>query len=309
MKKKTMIIVALLLAFSLVFALSACSGNDAPAEDSADATQTEEPADDAAADVASEDGAGAISDEEPYITPGKLTVATGDPAWAPWVLNDDPASGEGYEAALVYKIAEKLGFAPEDVVWMRSDFDASIQPGPKDFDFNLQQYSITPERREVVDFSSPYYKEPLVIVMKSDNPFAKATSLEELKGALFGAASGDIAMQVTEDKINPDKEVQLFENLADVFAALNNGQIDATICGLLTGDYVINIEGEQVDGGVIVGSVDGSEDATEGLGLLLQKDSPLTPKVTEAVDALRADGTLDQLKGEWLSNLEFPVLK
>ncbi|MDR1043344.1 MAG: ABC transporter substrate-binding protein [Clostridiales Family XIII bacterium] len=310
MKKKTMMIVTLLLAFSLTFALSSCGGNNTADEESADTTTpAEEPAADADADVTAEDDAGAIAEEEPYITPGKLTVATGDPAWAPWVLNDDPASGEGYEAALVYKIAEKLGFAPEDVVWIRSDFDAAIQPGPKDFDFNLQQYSITPERREVVDFSSPYYKEPLVIVMKEDNPFAKATTLAELKGAVFGAASGDIATQVTEAKINPDKEVQLFENLADVFAALNSGQIDATICGLLTGDYVINIEGEQVDGGVIVGAVDGSEDATEGLGLLLQKDSPLTPKVTEVIDALRADGTLDELKGEWLSNLEFPVLK
>jgi polar amino acid transport system substrate-binding protein len=308
-----MIIVSLLLAFSLVFALSACGGNDAATEESADAPATEEPVAEEGAETApadeSADAAASSAGGIQTLTPGKLTVATGDPAWAPWVLNDDPAAGEGYEAALVYKIAEKLGFAPEDVVWTRSDFDAAIQPGPKDFDFNLQQYSITPERKEVVDFSSPYYKEPLVIVMKDSNKFASATTLEELKGAVFGAASGDIATQVTEAKIDPDKEVQLFENLSDVFAALNSGQIDATICGLLTGDYVINIENEQVDGGVIVGSVDGSEDATEGLGLLLQKDSPLTPQVTEAVDALRADGTLDQLKGEWLSNLEFPVLK
>ncbi|MDR1293181.1 MAG: ABC transporter substrate-binding protein [Clostridiales Family XIII bacterium] len=309
MKKRTKTIAALLLAFALAFALAACGGGaseeSAPAEEEpaaeegADAAQTEDPV----ADTTS--GA----DELQTITPGKLTVATGDPAWAPWVLNDDPASGEGYEAALVYKIADQLGFAPEDVVWTRSDFDAAIQPGPKDFDFNLQQYSITPERKEVVDFSSPYYKEPLVIVVKDDNPFAGATTLAELKGAVFGAASGDIATQVTEEKIAPDKEVQLFENLSDVFAALNSGQIDATICGLLTGDYVINIENEQVDGGIILGSVDGSEDSTEGLGLLLEKDSPLTPKVTESVDALRDDGTLDQLKGEWLSNLEFPVLK
>jgi polar amino acid transport system substrate-binding protein len=312
MKRTIRIIAALALAFALAFTLVACGGgeapaSDAPADESAETAPTDEATDESSEPEAAESASGAADLQT--VTPGKLTIATGDPAWAPWVLNDDPESGEGYEAAVAYKVAEKLGFPKEDVVWVRSDFDAAIQPGPKDFDFNLQQYSITPERKEVVDFSSSYYKEPLVIITKKDNPFAGATSLEELKGAVFGAASGDIAIQYTEEKINPDKEVQIFENLSDVFAALNNDQIDATIVGLLTGDYVINVEGEQVKDGVIIGSVEGSEDATEGLGLLLQKDSPLTPAVTEAVDALRADGTLDELKGSYLGDLEVPVLK
>ncbi|MDR1495330.1 MAG: ABC transporter substrate-binding protein [Clostridiales Family XIII bacterium] len=308
MKNRIHLAAALALVFALVFIMSACGGDSAPSEDTSaegavteDTSGEETPAED---QVDAADGA-----DLQTVTPGKLTIATGDPAWAPWVIDDDPASGEGYESAVAYKVAEYLGFAPEDVVWIRSDFDAAIQPGPKDFDFNLQQYSITEERREVVDFSSPYYKEPLVIITKKDNPFAEATSLAELKGAVFGAASGDIATQFTEEKIGPDKEVQLFENLSDVFASLNSGQIDATIVGLLTGDYVINVEGDQVEDGVILGSVEGSEDATGGLGLLLQKDSPLTLKVTEAVDALHADGTLDELKGNWLSSLDVPVLK
>jgi polar amino acid transport system substrate-binding protein len=304
-QKKRSAILVLLLAVVLVFAFAACS--KAPAGSSAAAGGSSASADSSAS---SADGP-AVSDAAALetLTPGKLTIATGNPAWAPWVLNDDPESGEGFEAAVAYAVAGQLGFAKEDVVWVRTDFDAAVQPGPKDFDFNLQQYSVTAERKEIVDFSSPYYKEPLVVVAKQDNEFAGATSIADLKGALFGAASGDIAIQFTTDAIAPDQEVQIYNNLSDVFAALNSGQIDAALVGLLTGDYVINIEGEQVENGTIIGKVAGSEDATEGLGLLLPKDSPLTAAVTKAIDTLRSNGTLDELSSKWLSQYDIPELK
>jgi len=89
------------------------------------------------------------------LTEGKITVATGEPAYYPYVLDDAPDSGEGFEAAVAYAVAEELGFAPEDVIWVRTTFEAAIQPGPKGFDFNLQQYTITEERAQNVDFSSP----------------------------------------------------------------------------------------------------------------------------------------------------------
>jgi polar amino acid transport system substrate-binding protein len=292
--KKTPAILILLLAVVMALAFTACGGSGKTTDDSA--APSDSPA---AAD------AGALE----TLTPGKLTVATGNPAWAPWVLDDDPESGEGFEAAVAYAVAAELGFAKEDVVWVRTDFDEAIQPGPKDFDFNLQQYSVTAERKEVVDFSSPYYKEPLVVIAKQDNAFAGAASIADLKGALFGAASGDIAIQFTTDAIAPDQEVQIYNNLSDVFSALNSGQIDAALVSLLTGDYVINIEGEQVTDGTIIGKVAGSEDATEGLGLLLPKDSPLTAAVTKAVDTLRSNGTLDKLSAEWLSQYDIPDLK
>jgi polar amino acid transport system substrate-binding protein len=284
LKKITALLLALVMVLSVGVALTACGEKkeDTPA--------------------ASEDGL-------QTVTPGKLTIATGNPAWEPWVINDDPASGEGYEAAVAYAVAEQLGFAKEDVIWIRTEFDAAIQPGAKDFDFNLQQYSITPERLEVVDFSSAYYKEPLVIITKKDSKFADAKSVADFKDALFGAASGDIAVNYTTDEIAPTQEVRVFNNLADVFNALNSGQIDATIVGLLTGDYVVNIEQEQITDGVVVGAISGSEDATDGLGLLLAKDSPITDAVTKAVDTLREDGTFDALKSKWLSDYDIPVLK
>ncbi|MDR2132113.1 MAG: ABC transporter substrate-binding protein [Clostridiales Family XIII bacterium] len=291
-----------LLAFLLIAALAACGGKD-EAADGAAANEGAE-AGDAAATEGAETESGLAT-----LTPGKLTIATGNPAWAPWVLDDDPESGRGFEAAVAYAVAEELGFAKEDVVWVRTDFDEAIQPGPKDFDFNLQQYSITEARRDVVDFSSPYYREPLVVIAKADNPFAGATSVAELKGALFGAASGDVAVQYTTDGIAPDQDVRVFNNLSDVLAALNNGQVDAAIVSMLTGDYIINIEGEQVENGTIIGKLPGSENATEGLGLLLPKDSPLTEAVSKAVDTLKENGTLDALAGEWLSQFDIQELQ
>jgi polar amino acid transport system substrate-binding protein len=281
-KKITSLLLICILIVAMVFTLGACGAKDDAASDGS-ALQT--------------------------ITPGKLTIATGNPAWAPWVIDDNPESGEGFEAAVAYAVAEQLGFAKEDVVWVRTDFDPAIQPGPKDFDFNLQQFSITPERLEVVDFSAPYYKEALVVITKNDGKFAGATSIADLKDAVFGSAAGDISIQYTTDNIAPNKEVQVFNNLSDVFSALNSGQIDATVTSLLTADYVVNIEGEQIENGIVLGKLAGSEDATGGLGLLLSKDNPITEQVSAAVDALRSSGKLDELAAEWLSQYDLQELK
>jgi polar amino acid transport system substrate-binding protein len=310
LRKRWGVLVSGLLILAMLFTFSACGGGGdaaqtdegAGTEEAADAAQTDESAGDAAAEAPADASASET------VTPGKLTIATGEPAWEPWVLNDDPESGEGFESAVAYAVAEKLGYAKEDVVWVRTQFDEAINPGPKDFDFNLQQYSITEERKQVVDFSSPYYKEPLVVITKKDTPIASATSIAELKDAVFGAPAGDIAGQYITENIQPTDEVQIYNNLSDTFAALNTGQIDATVVGMLTGDYVINVEGEQVENGIVLGSLTGSENATEGLGLLLPKDSPLTASVTQAVDELAAAGTLDTLKEQWLSQYEIKEL-
>ncbi|MDR3309791.1 MAG: ABC transporter substrate-binding protein [Oscillospiraceae bacterium] len=240
------------------------------------------------------------------LTHGKLTIGTGEPAWEPWVINDAPESGEGFEAALAYAVAEQLGFAKEDVVWVRTQFEEAIAPGAKNFDFNLQQYSVTEERRAAVDFSTPYYKEPLAVIVRADGAFAGATSVADLKDALFGAASGDIAISYTTDVIKPTREVQVFNSLADVAQQLNNKQIDAFIAGVTTADYNVNFE---LDNGVIVGILDGSESVSDGLALVLDKDSPLTEAVSAAVDALLADGTVDELRAKWLGQYDLPVLK
>ncbi|MDP4634479.1 MAG: transporter substrate-binding domain-containing protein, partial [Pontimonas sp.] len=138
----------------------------------------------AACSSATEDSASAT------ITEGKLTIATGEPAYYPYVIDDAPDSGEGFEAAVAYAIAEELGYDAADVVWVRTTFEAAIQPGPKDFDFNLQQYTITEERAQNVDFSTPYYSTPQAVITVESSPAASATSIADLQGLLIGAASG-----------------------------------------------------------------------------------------------------------------------
>jgi polar amino acid transport system substrate-binding protein len=232
-----------------------------------------------------------------YVTEGKLTIATGEPAYYPYVIDDAPESGEGFEAAVAYAIAEELGFAPEDVVWVRTGFDEAIAPGPKSFDFNLQQYTITPEREESVDFSSPYYAADQAVITIEGSPAADATSIADLQGLLIGAATGTTSLVAVEQVIQPTAGAQVFNSNDDAKLALESGQVDAIVVDVPTAFYITGVE---LDGGVIVGSLPEVEGATDEWGALLAKDSPLTDDVSAAIDALREDGTLDALIEQWL---------
>ena len=230
------------------------------------------------------------------VTPGKLTIATGDPAYEPWVLNDDPESGEGYEAAVAYAVAEQLGFGADDVVWTRTTFDAAIAPGPKDWDMNIQQFGITDERKQAVDFSSGYYKDTRAVIVKKDGKFADATSLADLKDAVVGATVGTQGYTYAKEKINDN--VQTFNDDASLAQALDAGQIDALVADTTVCVYMV--QSGQVADGVVIGRIAGSEDK-DGMGIVLPKDSPLTEATTKAVDDLEADGTLQKLQDQWLA--------
>lgn len=238
------------------------------------------------------------------LTEGKLTIATGEPAYEPWVIGDAPESGEGFEAAVAYAVAEELGFAAEDVVWVRSAFDTAIAPGAKDWDLNIQQFSITEERKQAVDFSSPYYVTSQALVAVDGTDAAEAASPEDLEGLTVGVAVGTTSYTVAAEKLGEDN-LSVFNNVADVVGALNAGQIDAFVTDLPGAFYSAYVE---VDNGTIVGQFEGSEGGDE-FGFVLPKDSELTDAVTAAVDALREDGTLDALETEWLSEAaDVPVL-
>jgi polar amino acid transport system substrate-binding protein len=232
-----------------------------------------------------------------YVTDGKLTIATGEPAYYPYVIDDAPESGEGFEAAVAYAIAEELGFAAEDVVWVRTGFDAAIAPGPKDFDINIQQYTITPERAEQVDFSSPYYAADQAVITIEGSAAASATSIADLQGLLIGAATGTTSLAAVEQIIQPTAGAQVFNSNDDAKLALESGLVDAIVVDVPTAFYITGVE---LDGGVIVGSLPEIEGATDEWGVLLAKDSPLTDEVSAAIDALRENGTLDALIAEWL---------
>ena len=241
-----------------------------------------------------------------YVTEGKLTIATGNPAYYPWVIDDAPESGEGFEAAIAYAVAEELGFAKEDVVWVRTGFDEAIAPGPKSFDFNIQQFSITPDRAEVVDFSSPYYETTQVVITTETSAAADATSLADLKDLLIGAATGTTSFTTAESQIAPTAGVQVFNSNDDAKLALESGTVDAIVVDLPTAFYLTGVE---LTGGVIIGQLP-SADAGDEFGLLLPKDSALTADVTAAVDALRDNGTLQEIADEWLADAgSAPLLK
>ena len=248
------------------------------------------------------EGGDAASDT---ITPDTLTIATGEPAYAPWVLNDDPESGEGFEAAVAYAVAEELGYEKSQVEWVRTTFDSAIAPGPKDFDLNLQQFSVNEDRAKAVDFSSPYYTTTQAVVASARTDAADAKSIADLKGALIGVASGTTSLTVVEDVIAPTQDLQVFNTVDDVVAALQNGTIDAMVTDLPGAFYVRDA---QLDDGVIVGQLD-SAAGGDDFAIVLPKDSGLTKDVTAAVDALREDGTLDKLAAEWIADQGAPVLK
>ncbi len=248
----------------------------------------------------------ASSEELQTLTPGKLTIGTGLPAYEPWVVGDAPESGEGFEAAVAYAVAEQLGFAPEDVVWVRTSFDEAIAPGAKNFDFNLQQFSITDERKEAVDFSSPYYNTAQAVITVAGSAAAEAKSLADLQGLLIGAATGTTSLAAIEDIIKPTAGAQAFNSNDDAKAALANGQVDAIVVDLPTALYLTAVE---LDGGLILGQLEGAQ-AGDAFGLVLDKGSPLTAAVSAAVDALRANGKLAEIEKAWLADFAgAPVLK
>lgn len=248
----------------------------------------------------------ATPDALPTITAGKLTIGTGLPAYEPWVVGDAPESGEGYEAAVAYAVAEELGFAPEDVIWVRTSFDEAIAPGVKNFDFNLQQYSITDERKASVDFSSPYYETTQTVITTKGSAADGVTTVAGLKDLVIGAATGTTSFAAIEDVIQPTAGAKAFNSNDDAKAALAAGQIDALVVDLPTALYLTAVE---IDGGVIVGQLSGAASGDQ-FGLVLDKDSALTTAVTAAVDALRENGTLAQLQATWLADYAgAPVLQ
>jgi polar amino acid transport system substrate-binding protein len=241
------------------------------------------------------------------LTEGKITVATGEPAYYPYVLDDAPDSGEGFEAAVAYAVAEELGFAPEDVIWVRTTFEAAIQPGPKGFDFNLQQYTITEERAQNVDFSLPYYSTPQAVITVESSAAAGVTTIAELQDFLIGAASGTTSFDAIEQTIKPTQGAQAFNNNDDAKLALETGQIDALVVDLPTAFYLTGVE---LTGGIIVGQLPTSAGLSDDWGLVLSKDSTLTASVNAALQSLRDSGRLQELADEWLgSNQGASLLK
>ena len=229
------------------------------------------------------------------VTDGVLTIATGEPAYCPWVIDDKPESGQGFEAAVALAVAKELGYEGEAVKWVRTTFDSAIAPGEKNFDFNLQQFSITEDRKKAVDFSEPYYKSTQVIVTYKGSKIATAKSIADLSNAKLGAAVATTSLDAIENILK--LKAQVFNDNAAGVTALKNKQIDGLVVDLPTGFYLSAVE---VPNGLIVGQIAGSDETDAGFGLLLKKDSPITACVNKAVKAITDSGSLKEITDKWL---------
>ncbi|WP_369137512.1 ABC transporter substrate-binding protein [Modestobacter versicolor] len=263
-------------------------------------------AEETADDTASSGSGSCTPGDLPTLEDGTLTIGTDAPAYEPWFSGDDPTNGEGFESAVAYAVAEELGYAEDDVTWVTAQFNSVIQPGAKSFDFDVNQFSITDERRQAVDFSSPYYDVSQAVITTAGSAAEGATSLADLAGLRLGAQVGTTSLDVLIETIAPDSDPVVFNTNDDAKLALQNGQVDAIVVDLPTAFFITAAE---LDDGVIVGQVADSGTAADQFGLVLAKDSPLTDCVSQAVDALREDGTLADLEQEWLSDVaDAPVL-
>jgi polar amino acid transport system substrate-binding protein len=239
------------------------------------------------------------------LAKGALTFGTDQPAYPPWFVDDNPANGKGYESAVAYAVADKLGYSGDAVRWVRVPFNAAIAPGPKTFDANLNEFSITDERKNAVDFSSPYFDVTQAVVSLKSSPAAGVTTVAALRGLKLGAQVGTTSYTAAE-AIKPTVPVAVYNNNDDAKAALTSGQIDALVLDLPTAFEVQS----ELDSGVIVGQLPTGTDKPEQFGIVLDKGSRLTGCVSKAVDGLQSDGTLAKLQQQWLAEAgAAPVLK
>ena len=251
------------------------------------------------------------------VTPGKLTIGTDNPAFppyfaanadgktsAPWKISD-PTNGQGFESAVGYAIADRLGFDKAAVTWMVVPFANAFAPGPKTFDFDLNQVNYKAERTQTADLSKGYYFGNQALVVLKTSPLAKATSIATLKDYLYGAQVGTTSYDAIAALIAPTKEARVYDTNDLAIKALGNKTIDGVVVDLPSADYITNV---QVQNAVIVGQFDGG--TPEYFSAVLAKDSPLTACVNAAIDTLTQDGTLDTLATTWLPFQEtVPVFK
>lgn len=239
------------------------------------------------------------------VTEGKLTIGTSDPAYEPWVVDNDPSNGQGYESAVAYAVAAELGFAAEDVEWVAASFDQIIAPGLKSYDFAINQVSISEERKANIAFSSSYYDTAQAVVTIEGSPAAGVTDIAGLKPLKLGAMVGTTSAAVVEAAVQPDNAVSLFNDNDQVKQALDSGLIDAVVFDLPTALYVTAVE---LEGSTIVGQLPAGDNPDQ-FGLVLDLESPIVDEVTAAVDAVRSNGTLADLEAEWITDAAgVPVL-
>jgi polar amino acid transport system substrate-binding protein len=252
------------------------------------------------------------------VSAGKLTVGTDNPAFGPWFGGgtpkgskwefNDPSTGEGFESAVAYAVADKLGFTKPEVAWVVVPFNNSFKPGPKDFDFDINQISVTADRDRAVDFSDSYYDVNQALVALKGTQIANAKSQADLKQYRLGSQIGTTSLGYINDSIQPEKDARVYDTSNDVVAALNAKQIDGLVVDLPTAFFLVGAE--EVKNGTVVGQFPSAGGEQEHFGMLFEEGNPLRGCVNGALTELKDDGTLEQIQQEWLSEkASAPVLE
>lgn len=229
------------------------------------------------------------------VTAGQLTVATDSPAYDPWFSNNTPSNGQGYESAVAYAVAGQLGFSKSQVTWVVEPFDSSYAPGPKNFDFDINEITVTPQREQAVSFSKSYYDVNQALVALSSNPIVSKHSPADLKTYKYGDQVGTTGLAYIQSQIKPTQTPAVYNTLDDAISALKTKQIDAIVIDTPTAQFMAS---QQVPGGAVAGQFPSTG---EHIGLLFAKDNPLVACVNQAIDKLTAAGTLKSLQSQYLS--------
>lgn len=286
----------LLATATLALLAGSCSEETPPATDG---SPTESPAEEMTAATCAESHAADFFEE------GTLTVGTDfDFMFPPWILNRKPESGKGFESAMAYEVAARMGFSDADVHWVSIPFNRSYAPGPKDFDFDINNISVTPERDQAVDFSDGYYDLTQALMVLNGSPIEDATTMAEIKDSIFGAQIGTTSLAFINTVIQPTKDPRVFDSTSDAKAALRNGTVDGLVLDLPTAYFEAYIN---TPNGALVGQFPSEG---EHLGLLFEDGSPLVECANLAIAEMTADDTLQQLQDEWLADyLAVPVIE
>lgn len=288
MRRRALVLTTAALALALTACSSGDSGNGGTSGDQND------------------EGTGAATCEPGALetrTEGTLTVGTSTP-YEPWYVGEDPTTGEGFESALVYAVADQLGYAAEDVIWENVTFEQIIAPNIKPFDFAAYQTTITPERAEVVDFSAPYLDTYQGVVVADSGDYADAGALADFEGARIGVTAGQTSLPDSESAWGNAVELVPYDDAGMAMQALSNGQIDAVVMDVSQAVAASTVYFPDTS---VIGTLPASGEPAQ-LGFVLDADSPLTACVSDAVEALRGDGTLDALGSEWLNTDGIPEL-
>jgi polar amino acid transport system substrate-binding protein len=313
--RRTLPVIGLLLAS---LALGGCVGGTGATPSPSSAAPSVAPASLAPSVAPSATPNPCAKDTLKLTTAGKLTIGTDNPAYPPYYASKpagntkpwdkdqgDPTTGEGFESAVAYAVADKLGFAKGDVVWVVAPFNTVIAPGPKAFDFDINQISYTPDRATANDLTDGYYEFNQTVVVRKDSKFAKVTSVAGFKDAKLGAQVGTTSLAAIQNVIKPTTEASVYDSNDAAIQALEAKQIDGMLVDLPTAYFLTTIQTSDTAIAGQLGTAAGG--APEHFSLLLDKGSTLTPCLNAAIGALKTAGTLDQLRDKWLPDKTSPV--